>query len=167
MRKILIFAIAAFLVFYSCKRETATNSPDNLQGNLQILSTPTVSASGIMTEPLGVDLTGFQLLDICSSEICPTISGTVVFYIASDRTVKPLCVYNFVYRYKNTNIYRGEYTADLEPFTLFGETGNTYKLTINPRGNSINKVILALVRITFKENGVYAVQIDSGAIKCH
>jgi len=163
MRKILVFATVAFFAFYSCKKETTTT---NTPVNLEILSKPTVSASGIMTEPLGVDLTGFQLLDMCSSEICPTISGTVVFYIASDGTVKPLCVYNFVYRYRNT-IYRGEYTADLAPFTLFGEVSNTYKLTINPRSISTNKVILALVRITVKENGVYTVQIESGSIKCH
>jgi len=163
MRKILIFATVASFAFCSCKKETATNSP----GNLQTLLKPTVSASGIITEPLGVDLTGFQLLDMCSSEICSTISGTVVFYFAFDGTVKPLCVYNFVYRYRNTTLYRGEYTADLEPFTLFGEVSNTYKLTINPRGISTNKVILALVHIALKENGVYTVQIDSGTIKCH
>ena len=163
MRKILIFATIAFFAFYSCKKETVSNSP----GNLQALSKPAVSASGIMTEPLGVDLTGFQLLDMCSSEICTTVSGTVVFYIAPDGNLKPLCVYNLVFRYRITTIYRGEYSVDLEPFTLFGEVGNTYKLILTPRGGSTNKVLLALVRINVKENGVYTVQIDSGAIKCH
>lgn len=162
MRKILIFASVIFLAFYSCKREITIDSP----ASFQILSTPTVSASGIISEPLGVDLTGFQLLEMCSSEICPTISGTVVFYIASDGNLKPLCVYNLVFRHRNTILYSGEYSVDLQPFTLFGEPGNTYKLTLTPRGTSTNKVLFALVHISFKENGVYTIQIDGGAIKC-
>ena len=157
MRKILIFAAVVFFAFYSCKKETATNSA----GNLQTLSTPTVSASGIMTEPLGVDLTGFQFLDKCSYELYTTISGTVVFYFEPGGNFKPLCVYNLVYGYRNTAIYRGEYNVDLELFT-----GNTYKLFLNPRGISTNKVLLALVRINFKENGIYTIQIDSGTRKC-
>ena len=142
-------------------KETATGSP----GHLQTLSTSTV-ATGTRSEPLGVDLSGFQLLDMCSSEICSAISGTVVFYLASDGNLKPLGIYNFVYRYRTATVYRGEYTAALEPLSLLGELSTTYKLTISPRGTSTNKVILALVRINVKENGAYTVQLESGAIKC-
>ena len=162
MRKILIFATVTLVAFYSCKKETATNSLSNLQTS----SKHTVSACGLMTEPLGVDLTGFQLLDMCSSEISTTISGNVVFYIAPDGTFKPLCVYNLVFRYRNTAICRGDYSVNLEPFTLFGEVGNTYKLIFTPRGISTDKVILALVHINVRENGFYNIQIDSGTIKC-
>ena len=162
MRKILIFAAVTLVAFYSCKKQTATNLPSNLQTS----SKHTVSASGLMTEPLGVDLTDFQLLDMCSSERCTAISGTVVFYIASDGSIKPLCVNNFVFRYRITTIYRGEYSVDLEPFLLFGEVGNTYKLILTPRGISTDKVILALVRTNVIENGFYNIQIDSGTIKC-
>jgi len=163
MRKILIFVSVVFFAFCSCKKESTTNLP----GNLQTLSTSTVSASGIMTEPLGVNLTGFQLLDMCSSEICPIISGTAVFYIAPDGAFKPLCVYNLVFRNRNNTLCRGEYCVDLEPFTLFGEVRNTYKLVLSPRGVSSNKVLLALVQVNFEENGMYIIRIESGAIKCH
>jgi len=162
MRKILIFATLAFLAIYSCKKEAATNS----FSNLQTLPKHSVSATGLMTEPLGVDLTGFQLFDMCSSEICTTLSGTAVFYIAFDGSIKPLCVTNFVYRYRIVTICRGEYEVELEPFTLFGEVGNTYKLIFTPRSMSTNKVIFALVRINVTENGLHTIQIDSGALKC-
>jgi hypothetical protein len=163
MRKILVFATAVLFAFYSCKKETPAKST----GNSLPFSTSTVSGTGIRTEPLGVDLAGFRLLNMCSNEIRTTISGTVVFYITTNGNFESLGVYNFAYGDGNATVHRGEYSVYLEPFTQFGEVRNTYKLTLTPRGVSINKVVYALVQINARENGMYTVLIDSGAIECH
>lgn len=161
MGKILLFATAAIFVFYSCKKDTAPKSFNDLQ----TLPTSTVTANGIVNEPVGVDLTGFQLLDLRSNEIWTTLSGTVVFLIASDRNVKPLGVYNFVFQDKKAVVYRGGYSLVIEPFNGFGQSKDIFKLTFTSQNISINRKLLALMEINVKEDGTYTLLIDSGTIE--
>jgi len=163
MKKILVFATVAFVAFNSCRKEATTRLP----GNVQTLSKSTVSASGNIEDFIGVDLTGFQLLDMCSHEIWTTLSGTAVFYIGRDGTFKSIDIYNFVFQDRNATRYRGEYNLDLEPMTWFGGLNNTYKVIFNPQNGGSNKTLLALTRINAKENGLYTILIDSGTIECH
>jgi len=162
MRKVLIFATVAFFAFYSCKKETEIKSP----GNLQTFSTPTISANGKVSEPIGANLAGFLLLDLCSNESWIAIGGTVVFYIESDGNIKPLGVYNFVFQDRRGNIYRTEYSLGIEPFTGFGRVSNNYKLTLNPHNPSIDRALLALMQVNTKGDGRYSILIDSGTIEC-
>ena len=100
-----------------------------------------------------------------TKEIWTTLSGTVVFLIASDRNVKPLGVYNFVFQDKKAVVYRGGYSLVIEPFNGFGQSKDIFKLTFTSQNISINRKLLALMEINVKKDGTYTLLIDSGTIE--
>ena len=163
MRKMYVFAAAAVLAFSSCERENVTEP----SGSSSNVSTSGVSATGSTKNPIGIDLIGFQFLELCSLDLWTTISGTLVFNITRDGSPQPMGIYNFVLRDPGGILYRPGYELRIEPFSLSGHAGNTniYKLKFIPHG-VYDKKLLALVTVAGKGNDEYTIALDSGALEC-
>jgi hypothetical protein len=157
MKKFLVLNTLAMLLFISCQKEVAINSP----GRASVSNLSSSSGDIVVKD----DLTGFQLENLCTGEIMTAISGDAVLNFSADGNLRSLTIHNFVFQTADGTIYRNNY---IFTFELTGSTGliNTYRMISNPQGTGTHWVMQGEFKVIWDINGNNTVQFDKFFLKC-
>jgi hypothetical protein len=161
MKKFILSFILVISLFTSCKKDSITKPATNTSHNF---STVVVNLSSY--EIVGINLSGFTLVNLCTGDDWNSISGEMALYLAPSGKLESFGIDNFVFRDIMGKVYHGIYDAKIQSMTTDGFM-NTYKITCSPQNNSSNFTFYALIKIAPTKSGLYQITVDSGALDCH